>query len=70
MIRYKVLNVFIKLRWLLMLAGIGLMFSYLFGEQPMSIMVLFTGIVLNILSLIGITVNCIKLVNTPIEWID
>ena len=70
MIQYIALNIVIKLRWLLMLVGVFLMVSYLYGEQYMSSKVLFTGILLNLIALIGIAVNIIKLTNTPIEMIE
>ena len=57
MIQSFVLNLVTKLRWLLMLVGISLMISYLCGEQTMSSKVMFTGILLNLLALIGIAVN-------------
>jgi hypothetical protein len=70
MIQSFALNLVTKLRWLLMLAGISLMVSYLYGEQPMSSDALFMGILLNLLALIGIAINIIRLTNIPTEIIE
>ena len=66
MIQYIALNIVIKLRWLLILVGIILMASYLYDEQQMSSKVMFTGILFNIILLIGIVVNIRKLTTTII----
>jgi hypothetical protein len=53
-----------------MLAGISLMVSYLYGDQSMSSDVLFTELLLNLLALIGIAANIIRLTSTPSEMVE
>jgi len=70
MAQYKAIRFLIKVRWLLMLAGISLMIYYLYGEQSISSKVLFTGILLNLVALLGIAANIIKLTNIPTEMTE
>jgi hypothetical protein len=53
-----------------MLAGISLMIYYLYGEQSISSKVLFTGILLNMVALLGIAANFIKLTKIPTEMTE
>ena len=70
MIQYIALNLLIKFRWLFTLVGSVLIASFLYGEHAMSIKVMFTGILLNLISLTGFAANIVKLTNTPIEMIE
>lgn len=70
MIKYVALNLLIKLRWLFMLAGSILIASFIYEGLPINSTAMFTGILLNIISLLGFAANIVKLTNTPIEMIE
>ena len=70
MIQYIALILTIKLRWFFILAGTFLMATFLYENMPLNTTLIFTGILLNIISLVGFALNIVKLTNTPINITD